>query len=114
MATKRKKKKSPSKRISAALTRYLRKMNPGKMKGVSQVRVKKLKNGGLTITPVQGNGTAEARKEGRNAAYSDNRTLNNWQRDDPTLSTEPDLAKNPYPRRSVSAKAWTAGYEEAR
>ena len=49
-------KRNKPKRISAALTRYLRKMNPGKMKGVSHVRVKKLKGGGLTITPVQGNG----------------------------------------------------------
>lgn len=47
-------KKSP-KRISAALSRYLKKMNPAKMRGVSHVRVRKLKNGGLTITPVRSN-----------------------------------------------------------
>jgi hypothetical protein len=51
MAKKRKKK--ASKRVSAALTRFLKKQNPSKMKGVSKVRVKKLKGGGVTITPVR-------------------------------------------------------------
>lgn len=54
MATK-KKQKAPAKRISAALTRFLRKQNPGHMKGVTHVRVKKLKGGGVTITPVHSN-----------------------------------------------------------
>ena len=53
---KRRKKASASKRISAALTRFLKKSNPAKMRGVSHVRVKKLKTGGVTITPVRGNG----------------------------------------------------------
>lgn len=48
---KKKKKKSATKRVSAALTRFLRKQNPAKMKGVTKVRVKKLKGGGVTITP---------------------------------------------------------------
>jgi porphobilinogen deaminase len=52
MATKRK--KSASKRISAALSRYLKKLNPAKMRGVTHMRVKKLKNGGATFTPVHG------------------------------------------------------------
>lgn len=47
----KRKKKSPTKRISAALTRFLKKQNPGKMKGVTHVRVRKLKGGGITITP---------------------------------------------------------------
>lgn len=46
-------KKSPTKRISAALTRFLRKQNPGKFQGVTQVRVRKLKDGGISITPVR-------------------------------------------------------------
>jgi hypothetical protein len=50
------KKKSPQKRISAALSRYLKKLNPAKMRGVTHMRVKKLKNGGATFTPVRGNG----------------------------------------------------------
>ena len=49
-----KKAKAPSKRVGAALTRFLRKLNPGKMKGVSNVRIKKLKGGGVTITPLHG------------------------------------------------------------
>ena len=54
MATKRKKKRSVTKRISAALTRFLKKQNPGKMKGVTRVRVRKLRGGGVSITPVKG------------------------------------------------------------
>jgi hypothetical protein len=54
MARKKKKKSAP-KRISAALTRFLKKQNPSKMKGVTRVRVKKLKGGGVTITPVKTN-----------------------------------------------------------
>ena len=50
---KKRKRKSVTKRISASLTRFLKKQNPGKMKGVSRVRVKKLKGGGVTITPVK-------------------------------------------------------------
>ena len=50
----KKQKKSSTKRISAALTRFLKKQNPSKMKGVTKVRVKKLKGGGVTITPVKG------------------------------------------------------------
>jgi hypothetical protein len=53
---KAKKKASTTKRLSAALTRFLKKSNPAKMRGVSHVRVKKLKTGGVTITPVRGNG----------------------------------------------------------
>jgi len=49
----KKRKKSAPKRISAALTRFLKKQNPGKMKGVTKVRVKKLKGGGVTITPAK-------------------------------------------------------------
>jgi hypothetical protein len=51
MAKKRKKKSGP-KRITAALSRYLKKLNPAKMKGVTHVRVKKLRGGGVSITPV--------------------------------------------------------------
>lgn len=52
--TKKQKKPTPQKRISAALTKYLRKINPA-MRGATAVRVKKLKGGGVTITPVKGN-----------------------------------------------------------
>ena len=51
-ATKRTKRKV-AKRISAALTRFLKRQNPGRMKGVTHVRVRKLKDGGVTITPVK-------------------------------------------------------------
>ena len=50
---KKKQKKSGAKRVSAALSRFLKKQNPSKMKGVTKVRVKKLKGGGVTITPVR-------------------------------------------------------------
>lgn len=50
---KRLKKKKLSKRVPAALSRWLKRQNPGKMKGVTKVRVKKLKGGGVTITPVK-------------------------------------------------------------
>ena len=57
MATRRRKKKaSTTKRIGTALTRFLKKQNPAKMRGVKQVRIRKLKGGGVTITPVRGNG----------------------------------------------------------
>jgi hypothetical protein len=49
----KKKKRSARKRVSAALTSFLRKQNPRKMKGVKNVRVKKLKGGGVTITPAR-------------------------------------------------------------
>lgn len=51
---KKKKARSKTKRISAALSGFLKRMNPSKMRGVTHVRVKKLKDGGLTITPVHG------------------------------------------------------------
>ncbi len=47
----KKKKKKAVKRISSALTAFLKRQNPGKMKGVTKVRVRKLKGGGVTITP---------------------------------------------------------------
>ncbi len=53
MSVKRPKKGKPSKRISAALVRFLRKHNPAKMRGVKQVRVRKLKGGGVSIVPVK-------------------------------------------------------------
>jgi|SRR5208282_2042717 len=49
----KKKKKSAHKRMGAALSSWLKKQNPGKMKGVTRVRVKRLKGGGVTITPVR-------------------------------------------------------------
>jgi hypothetical protein len=52
-ATNSKKKQSASKRIGAALSRWLKKQNPGQMKGVTHVRVRKLKGGGVTVTPVR-------------------------------------------------------------
>lgn len=48
-----KKKKSASKRIGAALSQWLKKQNPGKMRGVTHVRVRKLKGGGVTVSPVR-------------------------------------------------------------
>jgi hypothetical protein len=49
----KKRKRSVTKRLSKALTGFLKKQNPSKMKGVSKVRVKKLKGGGVTITPAR-------------------------------------------------------------
>jgi hypothetical protein len=49
----RPKKGKPSKRIPAALSAWLKRQNPSKMRGVTKVRVKKLKAGGVTITPVR-------------------------------------------------------------
>ena len=57
----KKRKKSATKRISAALSRYLKKMNPAKMKGVTHVRVRKLQGGGVTILPVHSNGPVRRR-----------------------------------------------------
>lgn len=42
-----------TRRVSAALTRFLRKQNPAKMRGVKHVRVRKLKGGGISIIPVK-------------------------------------------------------------
>ena len=47
---KRLKKKSPAKRISAALVRFLKKQNPA-MKKASSVRVQRLKGGVIKFTP---------------------------------------------------------------
>lgn len=41
------------KTIPSSLVTFLRHQNPGKMKGVTKVRVKKLKGGGVTITPAK-------------------------------------------------------------
>jgi hypothetical protein len=49
---KHKKKKSVTKRVSASFTQGLKKLNPA-FKRASSVRVKKLKGGGVTITPVR-------------------------------------------------------------
>lgn len=51
--TGKRRKKKVTKRISAALTRFLKKQNPAKFKGVTQVRVRKLKDGGISITPLR-------------------------------------------------------------
>ena len=50
---KKRKKKAASKRIGAALSAFLKRQNPGKMKGVTKVRVKKLKDGGITVRPAR-------------------------------------------------------------
>jgi hypothetical protein len=50
---KKRKKRSVTKRLSKALSGFLKKQNPSKMKGVKNVRVKKLKGGGVTITPAR-------------------------------------------------------------
>ena len=47
----KKRKPSATKRISAALTRYLKKQNPA-MKRATQVRVQRLKGGAIKFTPV--------------------------------------------------------------
>jgi hypothetical protein len=52
-SAKRPKKGKLSKRVPAALTKWMRKQNPRKMKGVTQVRVKKLADGGISIRPVK-------------------------------------------------------------
>jgi hypothetical protein len=48
----KKKKKKSAKRISAALTRFLKRSNPSKMKGCTRVRVQKFKDGAVKFTPV--------------------------------------------------------------
>jgi hypothetical protein len=49
----KKKRKNPArKRVSASFTQGLKKLNPA-FKRASSVRVKKLKGGGVTITPVR-------------------------------------------------------------
>jgi hypothetical protein len=65
MAKKKKKKPSAQKRISAALSRYLKRMNPAKMRGVTHVRVRKLRGGGVSITPVRGTTTRRRRTKKR-------------------------------------------------
>jgi len=57
--------KSAPKRISAALTRYLKKLNPGKMRGVTHVHMRKLKGCGVTITPVRTIGNPRRRRTAR-------------------------------------------------
>jgi hypothetical protein len=49
----KKKRGKLSKRVPKALSAWLKRQNPGKMKGVTRVRVRKLKGGGVTITPVR-------------------------------------------------------------
>jgi len=49
---KKKKKRTVTKRVSAALTRFLKKQNPA-FKRANAVRVKKSKNGTVSFTPVQ-------------------------------------------------------------
>jgi hypothetical protein len=46
----RKRKRSPTKRISAALTRFLKQQNPA-MKRATAVRVQRLKGGAIKFTP---------------------------------------------------------------
>ena len=53
MSVKRPKKGKVSKRVPAALSRFLKRQNPSKWKGVTRARVRKLKGGGLTITPMK-------------------------------------------------------------
>jgi hypothetical protein len=48
---KKKKKRTVTKRVSAALTRFLKKQNPA-FKRANAVRVKKSKNGTVSFTPV--------------------------------------------------------------
>jgi hypothetical protein len=50
----RSEKRAP-KRISASLSRWLKKMNPSHMKGVTHVRVRRLKGGGVSVLPVRAN-----------------------------------------------------------
>lgn len=53
MAAKRPKKGKLSKRVPAALARYMKKLNPAKMKGVTKVRMKKFKDGGFSVRPAR-------------------------------------------------------------
>jgi hypothetical protein len=50
----KRKRKTPSKRIGAALTRYLRKLNPA-MRGATHVHMRKLKGGGVSFVPMRRN-----------------------------------------------------------
>lgn len=47
----KKNKKRAPKRVPAAVTRFMKRVNPSKMKGVTKVRVRKLKGGGISILP---------------------------------------------------------------
>ncbi len=117
MPTRRRKKKkaSTTKRISAALTRYLRKMNPGKMKGVTHVRVKKLKGGGVTITPAQSNGRVIAgygsttmnprRRNGRVIAGYGSTTMNPRRRNGKVITGYGSTVMNPRKKRKRNTGA---------
>jgi hypothetical protein len=48
----KKKKKSAKKRVSAALTRYLKKQNPA-MRKARAVRIQKLKGGAIKFSPIK-------------------------------------------------------------
>jgi hypothetical protein len=77
MATRRKRKKTGTvKRVGAALTRFLKKQNPAKMRGVKQVRVRKLKGGGVTITPVRTIGNPRRRRNGKVISGYGSTTMN--------------------------------------
>lgn len=41
-------------RIPASVTRFLKRINPAKMRGVVKVRMKRLKGGGVSLVPVRG------------------------------------------------------------
>jgi hypothetical protein len=67
MATKKKRKNAP--RVPASVTRFLKRMNPSKMKGVTHVRVQKFKDGAVKITPVSSIKMNSAKK-GEEKRYS--------------------------------------------
>jgi hypothetical protein len=54
MSVKRPKRKKLSKRVPAALVRWMKQQNPA-MKKAAAVRIRKLKGGGVSITPVMAN-----------------------------------------------------------
>ena len=79
MATRRRTKKRKGgtvKRVGAALTRFLKKQNPAKMRGIKQVRVRKLKNGGVSITPVRTIGNPRRRRNGKVISGYGSTTMN--------------------------------------
>jgi hypothetical protein len=52
-------------KVSKALSRYLKKLNPAKMRGVTHVEVKKLKGGGVSFRPVKAHPVTRRRRAPR-------------------------------------------------
>jgi hypothetical protein len=103
-------KASVQRRVASALAKFLHQANPA-MK-TSGAMVTRLKGGGFTIRPIkavrpnpafQGSDTTDARAEGVQAAYADNRLARS--------GASSGYATNPYRRGTANYKAWNNGYK---